>query len=61
MKTGIDGTRANLNGNGTEVPMERSIVAAAVTAAAAAIKIGNEEQIYVHFCCINLNTPFLVT
>lgn len=41
--------------------MERSIVAAAVTAAAAVIKIGNEEQTYVYFCCINLNIPFLVT
>lgn len=58
MKTGIDWTRGDLSGNGTEVPMEKYIVAAAVTAAAAVIKIGNEEQICVHFCCINLNAPF---
>lgn len=58
MKTGIDWTRGDLSGNGTEVPMEKYIVAAAVTAAAAVIKIGNEEQIRVHFCCINLNAPF---
>lgn len=55
MKTGIEGTRGDLKGNGTGVPMERSTVAATV------IKIGNEEQIHVHFCYINLNTPFLVT
>lgn len=36
-------------------------LAAAGSAAAAVIKIGNEKQIYVHFCCINLNIPFLIT
>lgn len=47
-------------GNGTEVPVERCIIAG-VTAAAALIVIVNREQIYIHFSCINLCLSHSVT
>lgn len=54
------GVKRRFHGNGIEVPVERCI-AAGVTAATAVVRIGNREQIYVHFSCINLGLSLLVT
>lgn len=44
--------------NGTEVPVEKCIT---VGVTATVIRIGNREQLYAHFSCINLGLSLLVT
>lgn len=44
--------------NGTEVPVRRCIT---VGVTAAVIRIGNREQLYALFSCINLGLSLLVT